>query len=174
MEIASPDSYVSKRRCSLFTLKRIDSDIGESVMIHAHRPRARSSSLSIVKPSIFSKLFGKKLLQDIMKDVLDKGLKGKLYDENECVKQNCDLTRAIKSRIVDLNVPHFKFIVTCHVARNFDSSIMNIQSSCVWDQDRTSVHRDIFAEYVFKNDEILAVGNVHGIYTRGFNKSIFR
>lgn len=171
-EIAEP---VEPRRTSLFSREKGNSDFGTAVLSHADFPRPRSKSLPFAKisPGTTRKRFGKQTLYDIIKNVLEKGLKGKVFSEIDCDKQSRALASEIKSRIANLKVPNFKFVCLCHITKQFEHPAMKVESGYAWDDTKTSVYKDVFAEYLYKNNDIIAIGNVHGIFSTGFNSSNF-
>ena len=158
-----------KRRSSLFSIEKTMLDTGTAVVSHADFPRPRSKSLPARKVSSPALRFSKEMLTEMIKDVLEEEMKGKEYNEKDCAEQTHLLVAAMKSQITRMNIPNFKFICTCHLTRRMDQYPMSIESGCAWDETKTSVEKDIFAEKVYKSENILAIGSVYGIYTSDFN-----
>ena len=168
------------RKSSLFELDRPlptrTNDPGVSVMTHADFPVkvrvTRGRRLSPVDlPSKPKELQAKpgdfdiQQVKSIIRETLENGLDDKMYDSKDCGRLARQLVHILKHKVGELRLPGFKMICTCYITKHASPS-PSIQSGCAWDESVSSIKRDKFAEYVYKSNDIMAVGTVFGVYCR--------
>ncbi|XP_031562870.1 tctex1 domain-containing protein 1-like [Actinia tenebrosa] len=164
-----------ERSKSLFQAERpklTETDRGVFVMTHADFPRRiRTQSMPIdpekLKPK--SSAFNSSTIRKIIHDVLEDKLSGKNYSPKECSSAVRDIVNIIKVKMSELQMPHYKFACTCLITKRIKPAPA-VESGCVWDNAKTSVDQDNFAEFLYKNEDLYALGTVYGIYDEKFEK----
>lgn len=164
-----------ERSKSLFEAERpklTETDHGVFVMTHADFPqRIRTHSVPIDPEQLKSKssAFNSTAVRKIIHDVLENKLYGKSYSSKECNSAVKDIANIIKDKMSELEMPHYKFACTCLITRRIKPAPV-VESGCVWDNAKTSVDEDNFAEFLYKNEDLYALGTVYGIYDGKFEK----
>lgn len=164
-----------ERSKSLFEAERpklTETDHGVFVMTHADFPRRiRTQSMPIDPEKIKSKpsAFNCTTVRKIIHDVLEDKLSGKSYSSKECSSAVKDVVSIIKDKVSELQIPHYKFACTCLITRRLKPAPA-VESGCVWDNAKTTVDQDNFAEFLYKNEDLYALGTVYGIYDEKFEK----
>lgn len=163
-----------KRRTSLFEPDRPlpnNYDPGVSVLTHAdfpaRAPRSRPLPVQTTQP-IKHQLPGEfdvSQITSIIREVLENGLSGKKYNVKDCGPATRELVHTLKEKVSGLEIPGYKLVCTCCVTKRV-SPAPAVESGCAWDECATSISRDRFAEYIYRKDDLLAVGTVYGVYSK--------
>lgn len=163
------NTAVRRRRISLFEAKERpkirEEDRGIAIMTHADYPmRSRSRSL----PAEPEKLkipsgFVKENISKVLREVLESQLKGRRYVASECAAITRELVNIVRDKVVALDMKKYKFICTCYITQKLKPPPA-LQSGCAWDESAIGIDKDGFAEYVYKNDDLVAVATVYGVY----------
>lgn len=165
------NTAVRKRKTSLFEAKERpkprDEDCGIAVMTHADYPlRSRSRSLPVDPEKVkIPSGFVKENISKMIQEVLESKLTGKKYVASECSKITRELVNILRDRVVELDMKKYKFICTCYITQKLKPAPA-VQSGCAWDEDAIGIDRDGFAEYIYKNDDLIAVATVYGVYVQ--------
>ena len=160
-----------KRKTSLFEAKERtqlrDEDRGIAVMTHADYPlRSRSRSLPVDPEKVkIPSGFVKENISKVIREVLESQLSGKKYVASESAKTTRELVNILRDKVVELDMKKYKFICTCYITQKLKPA-PSVQSGCAWDEGATGIDKDGFAEYVYKNDDLLAVATVYGVYVQ--------
>lgn len=139
-------------------------DVGCFVLAHADFPlRARSWShpLDLTRPSNLTCGFEAIAIKDIIKKILQEKIGNKSYDPKICAVLARDIAEKIKEKVSELKVPTgFKVVCTCIISERLKPRF-SLESGFAWEDGITTVERDKFAEYVYNNDTVVAVGTVY-------------
>lgn len=160
-----------KRKTSLFDAKERtqlrDEDRGIAVMTHADYPlRSRSRSLPVDPEKVkIPSGFVKENISKVIKEVLESQLSGRKYVASECAKITRELVNILRDKVVELDMKKYKFICTCYITQKLKPA-PSVQSGCAWDEGAIGIDKDGFAEYIYKNDDLLAVATVYGVYVQ--------
>ena len=113
--------------------------------------------MSLIVPNIYVHL--KELeVKKIIKSVLEEHLRDKEYSSEMCRFNSRVCADRIKEKVKKLFLPRYKFICLVHMGQ-VGQQTMRVASRCSWD---TRV--DNFAEYLYVNNTLWAVGLVYGVY----------
>jgi len=104
------------------------------------------------------RIFQELEVKKIIKTVLEEHLRGKEYSSEMCRFNSRICADRIKERVKKLFLPRYKFICLVHMGQ-VGQQTMRVASRCSWD---TRV--DNFAEHLYVNNTLWAVGLVYGVY----------
>ncbi|XP_033740583.1 tctex1 domain-containing protein 2-like [Pecten maximus] len=90
--------------------------------------------------------------------VLQEHLDNVTYDPMVCARLCCELSVAIKNKVKSLNTPRHKVICNVCISQHTEHGIQ-FASRCLWDAST-----DSHACVTYKNNSLVAVGLVHGIF----------
>ncbi|XP_033741286.1 tctex1 domain-containing protein 1-A-like [Pecten maximus] len=102
--------------------------------------------------------FQTKMIEAISKEVMEETLDNVKYNSSLCNRLVCDISQMIKNKVRGLNMARYRLVVHVFIGQSNDQS-MQMASRCVWD-DST----DNFSTYTYKNDSLVAVTSVYGVY----------
>lgn len=165
------NTAVRKRKTSLFDAQERptvrDDDRGIAVVTHADYPlRSRSRSLPVDPEKVkIPSGFVKENVSKVIRDVLESKLSGKRYVAGECAATTRELVKILRDRVVALDMKKYKFICTCYITQKLKPAPA-MQSGCAWDEGVIGIDKDGFAEYIYKNDDLIAVATVYGVYAQ--------
>jgi hypothetical protein len=117
-------------------------------------------------PSVFNSVKVKKIIHDVLEDELC----GKSYSPKDCNAAARDLVNIIKDKVSELHLPNYKLACTCLITKRIKPAPV-IESGCVWDNAKSSVEQDNFVEFLYKNEDLYALGTVYGVYDGKFEKT---
>ena len=165
------NTAVRRRRISLFEAKERpkvpDEDRGIAVMTHADYPlRSRSRSLPVDPDKVrIPSGFVKENVSKVIQEVLESKLTGRRYVASECAATTRELVNILRERVIALDMKKYKFICTCYVTQRLKPA-PSVQSGCAWDEGEITIDKDGFAEYIYKNDDLIAVATVYGVHSQ--------
>ena len=164
------------RRKSLFdTEGSKQKDAGSFVLTHADFPQQmRSLSHPHVLAAPLSQqrnCFHAKIVKDVVKKVLHEKIAKRRYDPKACIQLSRDIADDLKENILEMKVPSgFKVVCTCIITERLKPHFF-LESGYAWDDGVTTVERDKFAEYAYRNDHVVAVGTVYIVDCKKVNVS---
>lgn len=155
--------WARRRRRSLFVPQRCESDIGNAFLTHADFPKARAKSLCSLNRDKKEE-FEKQAAYNIIEQVINMELSFKSYDDKECAASSHKIAKKIKEKICNkFDLPDCKVICCCYVTKRAKPSLA-IDSGGAWDELKSTVDKDAFVDYVYKNQNIVAVASVFVIH----------
>ena len=104
------------------------------------------------------KKFKKGRVESLMQDVMETFFKGYKYDASTCAKMTCDITSAIKQRVMDLAFPRYKIVTHVLIGEHKSQGIQSA-SRFLWD-----AKNDNHAQAVYNAPGFFAVATVYGVY----------
>ncbi len=105
-----------------------------------------------------SETFNVSAAEEVISDQLNYHLTNHKYNQDTSAKMALTLSGLIKSEVKKLNIPRYKIV--CQVIINQrKGQAINVSSRGLMEEKF-----DNFASVSFTNDEIIAVGIVHGFY----------
>ncbi|XP_001637229.2 uncharacterized protein LOC5517148 [Nematostella vectensis] len=152
----------ARRRKSLFEPEKVVHDLGTSTLSHADFPIVNPKPANDNKATEITG-FDKKVIFEILKEVLDQGFEGLTYEQRDTARLCHEIARTLKERLALLHISEFKLVCTCYDTRRA-KPCMQIESGCAWDELHCSIDKDGFVEYVFQNEELAVVGTVYGVH----------
>ena len=165
--VASAKLWASRRRRSLFVPERCENDIGNAFLTHADFPTARGKSLSSLNRQK-KEQFEKQAAYRILEQTVNMELSFKAYDAKECAASSHKIAKLVKEKICNtFDLPGCKVICLCYITKRAKPSLA-IDSGCAWDQLKSTVEKDAFVDYVYKNQTIVAVASLFVIYCQRF------
>ena len=157
--IASAKLWARRRRRSLFDPRRCEDDYGNAFLSHADFPKSRAKSLSALNRDRKA-AFDKQTAHKMMEQLLNMELSFKAYDAKECAHASNNIAKILKEKIHNtFDLSGYKVICLCYITKRSKPSLA-IDSGCAWDDMRSTVDKDAFVDYVYKNQEIVAVASV--------------
>lgn len=165
------NTAMRRRRHSLFETEEIpkirEGDHGVAVMTHADYPlRSRSKSLPLEsRERKISIGFMQENVRRVLQEVLESKLKGRSYVASECAALSRELVNILREKVVALDMNKYKFICTCCITQKLKPPLA-IQSGCAWDESAIGIDMDGFTEFVYKNDDLIAVATVYGVHAQ--------
>eukprot|EP00695_Tsukubamonas_globosa_P001196 TRINITY_DN214_c0_g1_i2.p1 TRINITY_DN214_c0_g1~~TRINITY_DN214_c0_g1_i2.p1 ORF type:complete len:162 (+),score=51.20 TRINITY_DN214_c0_g1_i2:55-486(+) len=110
-------------------------------------------------------------VKEVLEEILDRRLKDKKYDPEECTNLTKELCTEIQNKVKELNFPRYK-LVTQVVISEARGQAQMVASRCLWDTQQSSSSEnaspspgnDNFASYTFRNTSISVVAMVFGLY----------
>ena len=96
---------------------------------------------------------------------MESKLAGRKYVASECAKTTRELVNILRDKVVELGMKKYKFICTCYITQKLKPA-PSVQSGCAWDEGAIGIDKDGFAEYIYKNDDLIAVVTVYGVYVQ--------
>ena len=155
--------WARRRRRSLFVPQRCESDIGNAFLTHADFPKARANSLTSLNRDRKEE-FEKQAAYKIIEQVINMELSFKSYDAKECAASSQKIAKLIKDKICNtFDLSGCKVICSCYVTKRAKPSLA-IDSGCAWDELKSTVDKDAFVDYVYKNQNIVAVASVFVVH----------
>jgi len=92
----------------------------------------------------------------------------KAYDTKECAASSHKIAKLVKEKICNtFDLLGCKVICLCYITKRAKPSLA-IDSGCAWDQLTSTVEKDAFVDYVYKNQTIVAVASLFVIYCQRF------
>lgn len=159
--------WARRRRRSLFVPERCESDIGNAFLTHADFPKTRAKSLSALNRERKQE-FEKQAAYKILEQVLNVELSFKSYDGKECAASSHKIAKLVKDKICNtFELPGCKVISLCYITKRAKPSLA-IDSGCAWDELKSTVDNDTFVDYVYKNQDIVAVASVFVVHCQRF------
>lgn len=157
--ITSSKLWARRRRRSLFVPQRRQEDFGSAFLSHADFPKARAMSLSALNRERKEE-FNKQAAHKIMEQVLNMELSFKSYEAKECANASNNITKKLKEKLCNtFDLSGCKVICLCYITKRARPSLA-IDSGCAWDEMKSAVEKDAFVDYVYKNQDIVAVASV--------------
>ena len=157
--IASSKLWARRRRTSLFVPQRCQGDFGSAFLSHADFPKAKAKSLLSLNLERKEK-FSEQAAHKIMERVLNMELSFKSYDAKECANASSNITKKLKEKLFNaFDLSGCKVICLCYITKRAKPSLA-IDSGCAWDDVKSTVDKDTFVDYVYKNQDIVAVASV--------------
>ena len=157
--ITNAKLWARRRRRSLFVPHRCEEDYGNAFLSHADFPKARAKSLSALNHKRKA-AFDKQTAHKIMEQVLNMELSFKSYDAKECANASNNIVKILKEKLYStFDLSGCKFICLCYITKRAKPSLA-IDSGSAWDEIRSTVDKDEFVDYVYKNQDIVAVASV--------------
>lgn len=157
--------WARRRKNSLFIPHRCENDIGNSFLSHADFPKARAKSvtaLGVQKKDEFNKQGAYRILEQTMNTELS----FKNYDAKECSASSHKIAKLAKEKICSTyELTGCKVICLCYITKRAKPSLA-IDSGCAWDELKSTVEKDAFVDFVYKNQDIVAVASVFVIHCR--------
>lgn len=154
-----------RRRRSFFIPHRCENDIGNCFLSHADFPKARAKSLTalgVQKKEEFKKQGACRILEQTMNTELSL----KKYDAKECSASSHKIAKLAKERICSTyELTGCKVICLCYITKRAKPSL-TIDSGCAWDELKSTIEKDAFVDFVYKNQDIVAVASVFVIHCR--------
>lgn len=165
--VTSAKLWARRRRKSLFVPQRSETDFGNAFMTHADFPKARAKSLSALSRE--RKLeFDKQMAYKMMEQVLNMELSFKSYDSKECAIASNKIAKTLKDKLsATFDLSGCKVVCLCYITKRAKPSLA-IDSGCAWDEMKSTVEKDAFVDYVYKNQDIVAVASVFVISCQRF------
>ena len=161
--LTNAKQWTRQRRRSLFVPQRCESDIGNAFLTHADFPKTRARSLSSLTRDKKEE-FEKQAAYKIIEQVINMELSFKSYDAKECAASAENIAKLIKEKICNtFNLPGCKVICSCYVTKR-DKPSLAIDSGCAWDDLASTVDKDAFVDFVYRNQSIVAVASVFVIH----------
>ncbi|XP_060082046.1 dynein light chain Tctex-type 5-A-like [Ylistrum balloti] len=102
--------------------------------------------------------FQQNTIESIAKEVMQETLDDVKYNSSTCNRLVCDISQTIKNRVRKLNMARYRVVVHVFIGQHNDQS-MQMASRCVWDAST-----DNFCTATYKNDSLVAVASVYGVY----------
>lgn len=166
-QVANVKIWAHRRRKSLFVPQRCETDYGNALLTHADFPKARAKSLSALNRD--RKLqFDKQMAHKMMEQVLNMELSFKSYDLKECEIASKKIAKTLNEKLSSaFDLSGCKMICLCYITKRAKPSLA-IDSGCAWDEMKSTVEKDAFVDYVYKNQTIVAVASVFVISCRRF------
>lgn len=165
------NTAMRRRRHSLFETKELpkirEGDHGVAVMTHADYPlRSRSKSLPFEPEKRKIPIgFEQENVRKLLREVLESKLKGRSYVASECAALTRELVNIMRDKVAALDLNKYKFICTCCITQKLKPPLA-MQSGCAWDESTIGIDKDGFAEFVYKNDDLIAVATVYGVHAQ--------
>jgi len=157
--IASENLWARRRRRSLFVPQRCQEDLGNAFLSHADFPKAKMKSL----PSLTRERreeFTEQAAHKMMEQVLNMELSFKSYDAKECANASSNITKKLKEQLFNaFDLSGCKVVCLCYITKRAKPSLA-IDSGCAWDEMKSNADKDAFVDYVYKNQDIVAVASV--------------
>ncbi|KAK3747549.1 hypothetical protein QZH41_004810 [Actinostola sp. cb2023] len=175
MEIEQPRKTRERSR-SLFEAERpklTETDRGVFVVSHADFPRKlRTKSLPTDPEKLKLKpwVSNHEQIKKIIHDIFENALAGKMYNYKECNSIAGQLAAKIKDKVSELQLPNYKLACTCMITKR-SSPAPVIESGCVWDCHNSSNEQDAFVEFLYKNEDMYAMGTVYGVHDMKFDNT---
>ena len=161
--ITSAKLWARRRRRSLFVPQRSQEDFGSAFLSHADFPKARAKSLLALNLERKEE-FNKQAVHKMMEQVLNMELSFKSYDAKECANASNNITQNLKEKLCNtFDLSGCKVICLCYITKRAKPSLA-IDSGCAWDETKSAVDKDAFVDYVYKNQDIVAVASVFVVY----------
>ncbi|EDO46890.1 predicted protein, partial [Nematostella vectensis] len=107
--------------------------------------------------------FDRDKVTKIIVDVFKNKLANMHYNAKDCQAMAKELASVIREKCVELHLPGYRLVCTCTITKRLKPAPA-IESGCLWDEKRSSIDNDSFAEYVYKNMDIYAIGTVYGVH----------
>ena len=157
--IASAKLWARRRRRSLFVPQRCQEDLGSAFLSHADFPKARVKSLLSLNRERKEE-FCEQAARKTMEQVLNMELSFKSYDAKECANASGNITKKMKEKLFNtFDLSGCKVICLCYVTKRSKPSLA-IDSGSAWDEMKSTADEDAFVDYVYKNQDIVAVASV--------------
>ncbi len=97
-------------------------------------------------------------VEQVLEEVLESRLHDVHYNPMTCREMTIDIASHIKTRVKAMEFPRYKIISNIIIMENKKQSA-EVATRCVWDSNS-----DSFASYTYRNESLVAVAFVHGIY----------
>ena len=164
--IASSKLWACRRRRSLFVPQRCQEDFGSAFLSHADFPKAKAKSLSLNR--VRKEEFSTQAAHKMMEQVLNMELSFKSYDEKECANASSNITKNLKEKLFNtFDLSGCKVICLCYVTKRAKPSLA-IDSGSAWNETKSTADKDTFVDYVYKNQDIVAVASVFLVSSKNF------
>lgn len=151
--------WARRRRRSLFVPQRCQEDFGSAFLSHADFPKARAKSLLSLNRERKEEFSGQ-AAHKMMEQVLNMELSFKSYDAKECANASSNITKKLKEKLFNtFDLSGCKVICLCYITKRAKPSLA-IDSGSAWDEKKSTVDKDAFVDYVYKNHDIVAVASV--------------
>ena len=163
--IASEKLWARRRRTSLFIPQRCQEDFGSASLSHADFPKPRAKSLLTLNLERKEE-FSEQAAHKIMEQVLNMELSFKSYNAKECANASNDIAKKLKEKLFNaFDLSGCKIICLCYITKRAKPSLA-IDSGSAWDEVKSTVDKDAFVDYVYKNQDIVAVASVFVVHCR--------
>lgn len=165
--VASANLWTRRRRASLFVPQRCQEDFGSAFLSHADFPKPRAKSLLSLNLERKEE-FSEQAAHKIMDQVLNMELSFKSYDAKECATASSNIAKKLKEKLFNtFDLSGCKFICLCYITKRAKPSLA-IDSGCAWDEVKSTADDDTFVDYVYKNQDIVAVASVFVVRCKKF------
>ncbi|XP_020906222.1 uncharacterized protein LOC110244358 [Exaiptasia diaphana] len=174
IEIKNPPKTRQRSR-SLFEAERpklTETDRGVFVLSHADFPKRERTQSDPTDPDKFvlkPMLANQGKIKKIIHDIFENALATKSYNAKESGAIAALLAAKIRDKVSELQLVSYKLACTCLITKRAIPAPV-VESGCVWNSRNTSVDQDSFVEFLYKSQELYALGTVYGIYDPKFEK----
>ena len=118
----------------------------------------RTEITELARPSAPAKRFDRQNAHEEMKQIVERRLRGRQYDSEECAKISKELADEIRAKIRLISDNRFKICVSVTIIGQKGQGIRS-ENKCYFDADA-----DTELRYVYQNDDIICIANMYAVY----------